>query len=292
MLTKTAIGGLLRESEGKPRIGLALGSGGARGLFHLQVFEVFDLLNLRPHCIAGSSIGAVMGALYAAGLSADAIHAALDRVTKARDESWFEALWSRELTRWLRFIEPGSIRGGVARSNAFIEFLRETTGHITRFEDLVIPLKVVATDFWNRDMVVYDQGELWAAVQASMAVPGLFQPVIRDGKVLVDGGLTNPVPFDLLEGCDLVVAVDVLGTRTPNGNDLHPSSLDSIFNTFQIMQSSILHEKLQRQRPDILLQPEIRDIRVLDFYRFEEIFAQGESARDEFAAELLALIQS
>jgi len=279
----------MAESEGKPRIGLALGSGGARGLFHLQVFEVFDLLHLRPHCIAGSSIGAVMGALYAAGLTAADIHLALDRVTKARDESWFEALWSRELTRWLRFIEPSGARGGVARSNAFIEFLREITPGISQFEELAIPLKVVATDFWNRDTVVYERGELWTAVQASMAVPGLFEPVNREGRVLVDGGLTNPLPFDLLEGCDLVVAVDVLGTRTPNSQDLQPSSLDSIFNTFQIMQSSILNEKLKLQRPDILVQPEIRDIRVLDFHRFQEIFEQGSAARDAFAAELVAL---
>jgi NTE family protein len=270
-----------------PRIGLALGSGGARGLAHVQVFEVLDALALKPHRIAGSSIGAVMGSLYAAGLSAADIHEAIDSITKARDETWFEALISMELTRWMRFVAPGMGPGGLARADAFIEFLQETAG-VSRFEELEIPLRVVATDFWTREMVVFDSGDIWPAVQASMAVPGLFKPVSHDGRLLVDGGLTNPVPFDLLGDCDLIIAVDVLGTRTPNGGAEVPSSLDSIFNTFQIMQTAIVAEKLKRQQPDFLVRPDIRDVRVLDFYRFEEIFEQGRPARDMLEAGLRA----
>jgi NTE family protein len=272
-------------SPDAPRIGLALGSGGARGLAHVQVFEVLDALALKPHRIAGSSIGAVMGSLYAAGLSAADIHEAIDSITKSRDETWFEALISQELTRWMSFVAPAMGPGGLARSDAFIEFLQEAAG-VSRFEELVIPLRVVATDFWTREMVVFDSGDLWPAVQASMAVPGLFKPVSYDGRLLVDGGLTNPVPLDLLEDCDLIIAVDVLGTRTPNGGAEVPSSLDSIFNTFQIMQSSILAEKLKRQTPDFLVRPDIRDVRVLDFYRFQEIFEQGRPARDALEADL------
>jgi NTE family protein len=274
------------EFRKKPRIGLALGSGGARGLFHLQVFEVLDALKLRPHRISGASIGAVMGSLYAAGLSASDIHEALDGITKARDEGWFEALLSRELTRWLRFIEPGMAgRGGVARTDAFMEFLHETTG-MSRFDELVIPLQVVATDFWSRETVVFDSGDLWPAVQASVAVPGLFNPVSHQGRLLVDGGLTNPLPFDLLEDCDLIIAVDVLGVRTPEGSDQRLSSMDNIFNTFQIMQRAILVEKMKRRQPDILVQPDIKDVRLLDFYRFQEIFELGRPARDALEAEL------
>lgn len=282
----TALGSVAKAGgPSDPRIGLALGSGGARGLAHIQVIEVFDTLGLRPHRITGSSIGAVVGALYAAGLSARDLHGVIDSLTKARDESWFEALISRELTRWLQFIEPGAERGGMARSDAFIEFLRETAG-IARFDELAIPLRVVATDFWSRDMVVFDEGDLWPAVQASMAVPGLFEPIRHQERVLVDGGLTNPVPFDLLDDCDLVVAVDVLGNRTPETSNALPSSLDSLFNTFQIMQSAILAEKLKRTQPDIFVRPDIQDIRVLDFYRFEEIFKQGIPARDALETEL------
>ncbi len=277
------------DRPNEPRIGLALGSGGARGLAHIQVFEVLDALDLRPHRISGASIGAIMGSLYAAGLSANDIHDALDTVTKAQDETWFEAILSRDLFRWLRFVEPGVARGGVARSDAFVEFLKETAG-VSRFDELEIPLQVVATDFWTREMVVFDSGELWPAVQGSMAVPGLFKPVEHEDRLLVDGGLTNPVPFDLLEDCDLIIAVDVLGTRTPEGAEEVPSSMESIFNTFQIMQSSILAEKLRRIEPDILVRPEIKDIRVLDFYRFEDIFEQGRPARDALEAELRELL--
>jgi NTE family protein len=269
----------------EPRIGLALGSGGARGLVHLQVFEVLDALELRPHRISGASIGAAMGSLYAAGLSASDILEAFDIITKADDEGWFEALFSWELAPWLRFIEPGAGRGGVARSDAFIEFLKATAG-VSRFDELAIPLQVVATDFWSREMVVFDSGDLWPAVQASMAVPALFNPILYQDRLLVDGGLTNPLPFDLLEDCDLIIAVDVLGTRTPEGTDEMPSSMDSIFNSFQIMQRAILVEKLKRQQPDILVQPDIMDVRLLDFYRFHEIFEQGRPARDALEADL------
>lgn len=289
MLTGTLAAALGSAAKGagtaEPRIGLALGSGGARGLAHIQVIEVLDKLGLRPHRIAGSSIGAIVGALYASGLSAADLHEIIDSLTKEHDESWFEALLSRDLTRWMQFIEPGAERGGIARSDAFIGFLRDKAG-ITRFDELTIPLRVVATDFWSREMVVFETGDLWPAVQASMAVPGLFEPIRHRDRVLVDGGLTNPVPFDLLEDCDLIVAVDVLGSRTPETPGALPSSMDSLFNTFQIMQSSILTEKLKRMQPDIVVRPDIQDIRVLDFYRSEEIFEQGIPARDAFEAEL------
>ncbi len=282
----TALGSVATAAgPSNPRIGLALGSGGARGLAHIQVIEVFDKLGLRPHRIAGSSIGAIVGALYASGLSAADLHEIIDSLTKEHDESWFEALLARDLTRWMQFIEPGAERGGIARSDAFIRFLRDKAG-VTRFDELTVPLRVVATDFWSRDMVVFETGDLWPAVQASMAVPGLFEPIRHRDRVLVDGGLTNPVPFDLLENCDLIVAVDVLGSRTPETPDALPSSMDSLFNTFQIMQSSILTEKLKRMQPDIVVRPDIQDIRVLDFYRFEEIFKQGLPARDAFESEL------
>ncbi|AGA32877.1 Patatin [Thioalkalivibrio nitratireducens DSM 14787] len=272
------------EARPEPRIGLALGSGGARGLAHILVFEVLDMLELRPHRIAGSSIGAVMGSLYAAGLSAQDIHDALDRVTVARDESWFQALLDRELTRWLRFVEPGFERGGLVKAEAFTEFLAETAD-VTAFEELEIPLRVVATDFWAREMVVFESGALWPAVRASMAMPGLFKPVSHQDTLLVDGGLTNPLPYDLLGDCDLVIAVDVLGTRTPDGSEV-PSSLDSIFNTFQIMQAAILGEKLRKSPPDFLVRPDIQDVRVLDFHRFEDIFEQARPARDALEADL------
>ncbi|MBK1673709.1 patatin [Ectothiorhodospira shaposhnikovii] len=278
------------RADRTPRVGLALGSGGARGLAHVLVFEVLEELGVTPHRIAGSSIGAVMGALYAAGLSSRDIHDAIDALTVAHDESWFESLLNREWTRWIKFLEPFGAKGGLMKSDAFIKFLKDTAG-VSHFEELKIPLQVVATNFWERRAVVFDSGDIWTAVQGSMAMPGLFSPVILNDKVLVDGGLTNPVPYDLLmDDCDITIAVDVLGTRKPdNGNgdgNASPSYFDNSFNTFQIMQFSILEEKLRRLPPDILVRPEISNVRVLDFYRFETIFKQSRPAVEQLHREL------
>ena len=271
----------------EPRIGLALGSGGARGLSHVMVFEVLDELGLRAHRIAGSSIGAVMGALYAAGLSAADIHRHIGRLTVSRDETWFHALLEEDLSRWLRFFQPALGSGGLVKADAFLEYLRETTGR-KAFEELETPLQVVATDLWTREQVVLESGDLWTAVNASMAMPGLFSPVNIDDRTLVDGGLTNPLPYDLLwDDCDIVIAVDVLGTRTADGSR-DPSYFDTSFNTFQIMQAAIIAEKRRYREPDVLVRPDIRDVRVLEFHRFQEIFEQARPARDALSEELVA----
>ncbi len=278
--------------EPVPRIGLALGSGGVRGLAHVAVFEVLEELGVRPHRIAGSSIGAIMGALYAAGLSAAEIRAAVEELALKTDEGWFRALFKGNWTRWLQFFQPLGDDGGLVEADAFIAYLADLAG-VRRFEALEIPLQVVATDYWRRSPAVLDTGELWPAVQGSMAVPGLFSPVSHQERVLVDGGLTNPVPYDILpDDCEITIAVDVLGARVPEGRDAStapkPSYLDNSFNTFQIMQSAILQEKLRRQRPDFLVSPEIHNVQMLDFHRFEEIFAQAQPAAERLREGLQA----
>lgn len=280
------------RSEPGPRIGLALGSGGVRGLAHLSVFEVLEELGVRPCCIAGSSIGAIMGALYAAGLSTAQIRAAIEALALRTDEGWARALFKGNWTRWLQFFRPFGDDGGLVEADAFIEHLADLAG-VRRFEALEIPLQVVATDYWQRSPAVFDAGELWPAVQGSMAVPGLFSPVSHQERVLVDGGLTNPVPYDILpDDCDITIAVDVLGARVPEDGDTgvapKPSYLDNSFNTFQIMQSAILQEKLRRQQPDFLVSPEIRNVQMLDFHRFEEIFAQAQPAAERLREGLQA----
>jgi NTE family protein len=268
-----------------PGVCLALGSGGARGLAHVLMLDVLDELGIRPRRIAGSSIGAVMGVLYAAGLSARDIRGIIDTLTVSGDESWFDAVFSEDVVRWAEFVELTTRRGGLLEAAAFIDFLREKTG-CERFEDLQIPLQVVATDFWSREQVVFDSGPLWPAVRASMTMPGLFAPVEYRGRILVDGGLVNPVPYDVFPGgCEITVAVDVLGTRTPQGSPI-PSYFDTSFNTFQIMQASIVEAKLAHGRPDIFLRPDTRDVRVLEFYRFEEIFREARPEQARMRKEL------
>ena len=176
--------------------------------------------------------------------------------------------------RWFEFIELKLGSGGLVDSSAFIHYLGEKTG-CSNFSELKIPLKVVAADFWSREQVVFEKGGLWPAVQASIAVPGLFEPVEHEGRVLFDGGLVNPVPYDLLmDDCDVVVAVDVLGMRTPDSDD-GPGYFEITFNSFQILQNAIIKEKLACVEPDIYIKPAIENVRVLEFYKAEQIFREA-----------------
>lgn len=268
------------------RIGLALGGGGAKGLAHIPMLEVFDELGIKPYRIAGTSIGAVIGALYASGKKGKDIRALVDRLTVSSEESWFDSLRHEDVfSHWWEFLDLSMGNGGLVNANAFISFLGKELG-ISKFSQLQIPLQIVATDFWQRKQVVLDSGELLPAIEASMAIPGFFDPVEYKGKVLVDGGLVNPVPYDLLlDDCDIVVAVDVLGERT-NNHEATPSYFETTFNTIQILEVSILTEKLKQRKPTFYIRPDIRDVKVLEFNRVDEIYRQSESARKELYSKL------
>lgn len=267
------------------RIGLALGGGGAKGLAHIPILEVLDELGLRPSVIAGTSIGAVIGAMYAAGMTARDIRELVDQLTVSENESWLGSLFEQDVGRWWDFIELRFGRGGLIDTGAFAKFLEQTIG-VSRFDQLATPLKVVAADFWKRDQVVFESGKLGPAIQASIAIPGLFNPLHYRGRVLVDGGLVNPVPYDLLfDSCDVVIAVDVSGNRRPKSDD-SPGYFETIFNTIQITQAAILREKMKQRPPHIYVRPELEDIRVLDFNRVEEIYQQSKPARDKLRIAL------
>lgn len=271
------------------RIGLALGGGGAKGLAHIPVFELLDELGIRPHRIAGTSIGAIMGMLYAAGLSGVEIRELFNRLLIQEDEGWREILQKRDLLRWLDFIDLDFGEGGLIASDDFLAFLHSATG-VRSFAELKIPLQVVAAELWSGQPVVLDSGDVLQAVQASMAVPGLFAPVAHEERYLVDGGVANPVPYDLLlADCDLVIAVDVLGQREGQA-DQSPSIFSTIFASFTNMQRSILAAKLEQNTPHLLIQPELVGVRVLEFYKAEEIYRQAapsiESARRQLEKRL------
>jgi NTE family protein len=267
------------------RIGLALGGGGAKGLAHIPVLELLDELGLRPHRIAGTSIGSVMGALYASGLSGREIRDLFDRLFIKEADTWREIIERKDLLRWLELIDLDLGDGGLVGSDTFLDFLGEAMAEAADFEALKIPLSVVASSLWTGEQVVMDSGDLLKALKASIAVPGLFAPVPYEGRHLIDGGVANPVPYDLLlSDCDLVLAVDVLGQPLQDEVD-SPSLLATVFASFTNMQRSILNAKLERQPPHILVRPDLVGIRVLEFHRAEEIYRQAgpsiESARQE-----------
>ncbi|MDZ7747796.1 MAG: patatin-like phospholipase family protein [Halofilum sp. (in: g-proteobacteria)] len=270
-----------------PRVGVALGAGGAAGLAHIAMLEVLDELGVRPHHVTGASIGAVIGALYASGMPARRIRELAAGLVVSERDTWRDVLLEKSVFRWAALLDPEVGRGGLISGEAF---LADLYGQLDArdFEDLPIPLSVVATDFWERAPVVFDQGPFRVAVEASMALPGLFAPVRLDGRVLIDGGAVDPVPWDLLPGdCDLTVAIDVTGRR-PRSEEL--SALEVVFNTFEIMQSSIVAARHEHGPPDVYVAPDIVDIRALEFHRLDEVLAQAAPARDALRQRLGTLL--
>ena len=269
----------------EPRIGLTLGGGGAKGLAHILMLEALDEQGIRPHVISGSSIGAIIGALYAAGLSGKEIRALIEQFLVAEQDadSLLPAL--PKSIRWLDFIDPELGSGGLLDSSDFIEFVGEQLP-VQRFRNLVMPLKVVTAELLTGKQVVIESGLILPALQASMAVPGVFRPVELGGRELVDGGVANPLPYDLLlDECDIVVAIDVSGNRElEDGEAL--SSMGVLLQSFHTMSNNIVAEKLKQQRPDIYIRPDIRNVRVLEFYKAKQVFEQALPAQRQLLKTL------
>jgi NTE family protein len=178
---------------------------------------------------------------------------------------------------------------GLLKGEKLLEFLYDQM-KVSTFEELEIPLKVVAADFWRNEQVVFESGDLLQAVRSSMAIPYVFTPVVMDDRVLVDGGLVNNVPHDLLSGhCEIKIAVDIRGEQSTPKTKI-PSPLDAIFHTYEVMQDSIATAKLEAHPVDIYMRPPLMDIDMLDFHKAEAIYEQGRQIKDEFKRKLEQLL--
>lgn len=266
------------------RIGLALGGGGAKGLAHIPLLEVLDEFGVHPHRIAGTSIGAIIGALYASGISGRQMRETIENYTLQEGQGLAEIFKRRDLLKWLSYISINWGGNTILKADAFLKDLQTVIGHDT-FDKLEIPLRVVAADFWQREQVVLEEGNLIDAIHASMALPGVFRPAIMEDRVLVDGGAVNPVPFDLLEDCDHIIGINVMGSRTESA-ELIPAMSEAVFNTFQIMQASILRHKIKHNPPDLLLSPDIIDIQMLQFFKAQQVFKQVGNTAEELRRHL------
>lgn len=267
-------------------IGVALGGGGVRGLAHVLVLEALDELGYRPDVIAGTSMGAVIGALYASGLSGKQIREQIARHAVLESDRWPDIFRKKtDLLKWVDAFSFDLGRGGLINADKFLNYLLLEVGENT-FEKLEIPLIVIAADFWEGTEVIFESGDLLPAIKASMAVPGVFSPVIIGDRTLVDGGVVNLVPYDhVIPRCDISIAVNVAKSRTSGRNDA-PSVLESILGAFDIMQIAALAEKMKRQKPDIYVHPEINDVRMLDFNKIEDVYRQTGPAIDELHKSL------
>ena len=263
------------------KVGIALGGGGVRGLAHVCILQVLDDLQIRPAVISGTSMGAIVGALYASGMSAREIREVIERRLILKNDTWRDVIEKREdLLKWVYAFKPDFSGSGLINAQGILNSLLNEI-KVDSFEDLEIPLLVVAADYWSAEEVIFEKGELLPAIQASMAVPGVFSPVSVEGRILVDGGVVNLVPYDLLMGrADFIIAVNVSRVRFA-GEDEIPNALEAVLGTFDIMQTTMLTDKLKRLKPDIYVWPQIRDVRMLDFGKVEEVFAQATSAAEE-----------
>jgi NTE family protein len=291
----------------KSTIGLALGSGSARGWAHIGVIRALEEAGIVPDVVCGTSIGALVGAAYAAG--------ALDRL-----EDWTRSLTWQAVVGFLDL----SIDGGLIKGAKLVDFFR------THFNDRDIKqlprsYGAVATDLETGREVWLLEGSVLEAVRASVSLPGLFTPAERDGRLLVDGGLVNPVPVSLARalGADVVIAVDLnadlvrryekiggapaTARKTPSTmieriqagivsalssgkEDDTPSLLDVLAASINIMQVRITRSRLAGEPADILIAPRLAHLALLDFHLAKDAIEEGRRAASLALAHVKSLI--
>jgi NTE family protein len=268
---------------------LALGAGGARGLAHIAVIEALDEMGARPTAIAGSSIGAVIGAGYAAGLSGRTMRRHLIRIAHDRGEVLRRVMAARAVA-WSEILGAGFgnplVVDGEKFYDAFLAALLPQS-----FADLKIPLIVVTADLHTREMLLHTEGALKPAISAGLAVPGLVQPVTVGDRMLLDGGVVDPLPFTVLRGmADVILAVDVSGGTADAGGI--PDPWESLFAAISIMGHTIVTEKLKSGAPDLVLRPNIGIFRMLDFLQASAILRAAEPIKQEVKERLGVLLAS
>ncbi|MCK5050966.1 MAG: patatin-like phospholipase family protein [Candidatus Cloacimonetes bacterium] len=276
------------------KIGLTLGGGGARGICHIEFLKVLDEMCLKPSIISGTSIGAIIGAFYASGLSGKEINDLLNTIDIRRKKTEEETPSSNnEGNRLEKFVDDKltdikeyykkfenihkMIDISFFKNTSFlhgkgVEKFFEENLPVKTFEELKIPLKIVATDYWEQKQVVFDSGDLIPAIRASMSIPAVFEPVILNNLVLIDGGITNNLPFDIIQNeCDITVAIDVSGSLSIPTKAKAPNLFDNIMTSFEILQDSIIKYQMKMKTPDIYIKPELKDVGILDFHKADEI---------------------
>ncbi len=263
--------------QSAPRVGLALGSGSARGWAHIGVIRALEQAGVRPDLVCGTSIGSLVGAAYAAG--------ELDRL-----EQWALSLRPGEVIKFLD-VSP---RRGLVKGERIMSFFQRNFRD-RPLEELGMPFAAVATSLENGAEVWLRRGSPLGAVRAAIAIPGLLAPVQHEGSVLVDGGLVNPVPVSLARamGAEFVIAVDLnsdlagrhLRARPQRGDVTMPPPL-VLASAINIMQVRITRSRLAGEPPDLLVTPRLAHFGLLDYHRAEEGIEEGKRAVERVASAL------
>ena len=265
------------------RIGIALGAGSARGWAHIGVLEALLDADIVPESVCGTSIGALVGAVYA-----DDGLAAL--------EDWVRALTWRKLVGYFDV----SFSGGLVKGGRLFDFLRGSFLD-KRIEELRRPFAAVATDLANGREVWLREGSVADAVRASIAIPGLFTPWLEEHRQLVDGALVNPVPVSLARAmdADFVIAVDLgsntVGrhmrrTETAKRHPRRPSMVDVVTGSLDIMSVRIARSRLAGEPAEVVIQPRLGGLGLLDYHRGAEAIAEGRAAAELMIPQIKRLL--
>lgn len=267
-----------------PSFSLALGGGGARGLAHIVTLEALDELGVKPRFIAGCSAGALIGAAYASGISGRDLRTHTLDLLGNRVET-AKRLMARGAGGISSLFDFNPFRAAFIDGETLLDVVLPSAV-VDEFRLLRIPTLIVATDFYARSEYVFDHGALKPAIAASIALPALIAPQTVDNRVLVDGGLVNPLPVNHLRSrADISVAVDVTGNTRNSGNSA-PSTTEAMYGAVQIMQHVITQAKLAEHPVDVLIKPEVSKFRVLDFFKAAEILKSSEPTKEELKIRL------
>jgi NTE family protein len=268
---------------------LALGGGGARGLAHIAVLEALDEMGKRPTAIAGTSSGSLIGAAYAAGMSGKEIRRFVIKLAHNRAEVFRRLIATRAGT-FANLFSLGFGSATLVDAEKFCEqFLPDEVPD--DFSELEIPLTIIATDLYRRQQAVFSSGALKPALAASIALPTVTRPVVIAKRILVDGGATNPLPFEELRGrADVVVAVDISGAPTDERRDI-PNPWECLLATVLVMGNAITAEKIKHRPPDLIVRPNVGAFRALDFLQASAILRASEPVKAELKDKLAALLQ-
>lgn len=261
------------------KLGLAFGGGGARGLAHFGIIKRLEELGVHIDCVCGTSIGAIAAGVMASGN----VQAALE---------WCgEPDW-KKLPRL--FVDRSFTNKALIKGD---QIERQLSKLITArdFREMHIPCAMVATDLHSGEEVVMRSGDVMSAVRASMAIPGVFIPIERDGRVLVDGGLVNPLPVGVCRqlGADKVIAVDITPRAVPStGKRLADMNIfDVLIDTFRVFNGEMTRRVLKDSPADILLHPNVDDVKILDFRNAERLVEAGRRIVDECLADIIGCIE-
>ncbi|WP_338451945.1 patatin-like phospholipase family protein [Niallia oryzisoli] len=253
---------------GRPKIGLALGSGGARGFAHLGVIKVLVENGVPIDFIAGSSMGSLVACFYGAGIEMNRLY----KLSTAFKRKYY-----------LDFTVP---KMGFIAGNRVKELIRVFTKG-KRLEELMIPVSVVATDLMTGEKVVFQEGPIAEAVRASISIPGIFVPEKQNGRLLVDGGVVDRVPVSVVKemGADIVIAVDV--SRVKTNADIS-TIYDVIMQSLDIMQMELV--EYRQIASDIMIKPRVEEYSSRAFTNIDEMILKGEEEARKHLKEIKRLM--